>query len=81
MKFQPGDKVSFINEKQQGVVKKNMPGNMVVVEIEDGFEFPVRENELVKIGNVLKEPTQAPPQKEIPEVHDTVSVLDLCADI
>jgi hypothetical protein len=60
MKFQPGDKVSFINEKQQGVVKKILTGNMVVVEIEDGFEFPVRENELVKIGMVPFDKPETP---------------------
>lgn len=47
MKFRPGDQVAFINEKQNGVVAKLLPGNMVVVAIEDGFEIPVRESELI----------------------------------
>ncbi len=80
MKFQPGDKVSFINEKQQGVVKKNLENNMVVVEIEDGFEFPVRENELVKTGTVHSE------KKVVPEIKENIPAIDiiafdaLCAD-
>jgi len=78
MKFTPGDKVSFINEKQQGIVKKILSGNMVVVEIEDGFEIPVRENELVKIGTVQPAPQIVSEQKETPIVHDTGSVMDIC---
>jgi len=55
MKFQPGDRVSFINEKQEGTVVSIRSGNIVVVEIEDGFEIPVHESELVKTGIVLSE--------------------------
>jgi dsDNA-specific endonuclease/ATPase MutS2 len=51
MKFTPGDKVSFINEKQEGIVVKILPNNKVVVDIEDGFELTVSEKELVKNGN------------------------------
>ena len=80
MKFQEGDKVSFINEKQQGVVKKNLPGNMVLVEIEDGFEFPVRENELIKIGSAQIEEPVTPVKKEQAAVHDTGSVMDICME-
>lgn len=81
MKFQPGDKVSFINEKQQGVVKKNLGNNMVVVEIEDGFEFPVRENELVKTGTVLIDKKNLPAEviEKFPE-SDTSTFDLLCAD-
>ncbi len=81
MKFEPGDKVSFINEKQKGIVKKTLSGNMVIVEIEDGFEIPVRENELVKTGIAQDHQTEKPEiKKEIHVVHDPVSVIDICAD-
>ncbi len=81
MKFQPGDQVSFINEKQKGVVKKILSNNMVIVEIEDGFEFPVRENELVKTGIIQeRQPEKSEIKKEMPVVHDPASVIDICAD-
>ena len=49
MKFNVGDKVTFINEKQEGVVKDNL-GNLIVrVEIEDGFEIDIHESELAII--------------------------------
>ena len=37
MKFSPGDKVAFINEKQDGIVVKILEGDKVVVAIEEGF--------------------------------------------
>jgi hypothetical protein len=52
MKFQPGDLVAFINEKQSGKVSKSLTGGMVLVAIEDGFEIPVRESELVLIKRI-----------------------------
>lgn len=47
MKFKPGDKVSFLNEKRDGIVKKVLNNKMVIVEIEEGFEIPVIETDLV----------------------------------
>jgi hypothetical protein len=47
MKFQSGDKVSFINEKLEGIVQKSLPANLYRVEIEDGFTLDVNENEIV----------------------------------
>lgn len=58
MKFQPGDKVSFINEKQDGVVTRSTPGGRVTVKIEDGFEIEVLEKELVKTGSIREEPVK-----------------------
>lgn len=53
MKFNPGDKVSFIDEKQDGVVVKILTNNTVlVVAIEDGFDIEVSEKELIKTGVV-----------------------------
>jgi hypothetical protein len=68
MKFQPGDQVSFINEKQNGVVTKSTPGGRVTVRIEDGFEIEVLERELVKTGNAKIEPLQV--KKEIIEINE-----------
>ncbi len=47
MKFKVGDKVKFLNENGGGVVSKVITSNMVHVKIEDGFEIPTMNNELV----------------------------------
>lgn len=46
-----GDKVSFLNEVGGGIVSGFQPGNIVLVEDEDGFEIPMRMNEVVVIQN------------------------------
>ena len=38
MKFNIGDKVSFLDEKGGGIITKIVDENIVTVEIEDGFE-------------------------------------------
>lgn len=45
--LKPGDKVSFINEKRDGVVVRVLNSLTVIVEIEDGFEIPVQAKELI----------------------------------
>lgn len=47
MKFKTGDKVSFLNEKRDGVITRIIGNKMVMVAIEDGFEIPVIESDLV----------------------------------
>ena len=53
MKFNIGDKVSFLNERRAGVIKQILHNNVFSVEIEDGFEIPVASSELVK--NIFEE--------------------------
>jgi hypothetical protein len=65
MKFQAGDKVSFINEKQDGIVTFVSAGGRVTVRIEDGFEIEVLERELVKTGSVSQKNTL--PQEKVAE--------------
>jgi hypothetical protein len=48
MNFVPGDKVSFINEKQEGIIKRILSDTLVIVEIEDGFDIQVNSKELIK---------------------------------
>jgi len=57
MFLQEGDKVSFLNEKREGIIRRFINARMASVEIEDGFEIPVAVNELVKIlpGNMEKD--------------------------
>ncbi len=47
MKFKIGDKVKFLNEHGGGVVSKVVSSKMVYVKIEDGFEIPTMNHELV----------------------------------
>lgn len=56
MKFNPGDKVKFLNEKGGGVVTKILNPTMVSVAIEDGFEVPTLIKNLVKmdVGNAYQ---------------------------
>ncbi|MBN2520534.1 MAG: DUF2027 domain-containing protein [Bacteroidales bacterium] len=49
MKFKIGDKVKFLNDVGEGIVKKIVSESLVNVEIEDGFEVPTLVSELVKI--------------------------------
>ncbi len=48
--FQPNDKVSFVNDRLSGVVKHRTGKNQVMVLLDDGFEIPVYENELVLVA-------------------------------
>ena len=49
MEFQVGDKVSFLNEKLDGVVAKIISKDQVAVTIEEGFDIPVLNRELVLV--------------------------------
>ncbi|MBU1010666.1 MAG: DUF2027 domain-containing protein [Bacteroidetes bacterium] len=47
IKFKPGDKVKFLNEKGGGIVRRIIDSRMILVAIEDGFEIPVLVNDLL----------------------------------
>jgi len=51
MMIQIGDKVRFLNSVGGGVVKAFKDKNMVLVEDENGFDFPVTANECVVVGS------------------------------
>jgi hypothetical protein len=48
MKFYVGDKVKFLNEKGEGIVKKILSSTIILVTIEDGFDIPVLATELIR---------------------------------
>jgi hypothetical protein len=50
-----GDKVRLVHGKEEGVVYRFLPGNVVEIEIEDGFRIPVLRNEVVLISPVEQE--------------------------
>lgn len=62
-----GDKVRLLRAKEQGVVSRFLPGDMIEIEIEDGFRIPVMRSELVPVSPLeaerLLKPTSYAPQK------------------
>jgi hypothetical protein len=65
MKFKPGERVSFINERQNGVVVRYSSNGKVVVAIEDGFDIEVLEKELVSMGTLPVEQSFEQVSKDI----------------
>ncbi len=47
MRFEVGNKVTFLNERGGGVIKAIIDSKMVKVETDDGFEIPVLSSELI----------------------------------
>jgi DNA-nicking Smr family endonuclease len=47
-----GDKVRLVHGKEEGFIYAFLPGNVVEIEIEDGFRIPVLRNEIVTISPV-----------------------------
>lgn len=50
MKFQPGDKVKFLNEKGGGIVTRIIDSATVEVAIEEGFDVPVKITDIIKVA-------------------------------
>ncbi len=51
MQFKKGDKVKFLNETGGGIVSR-IEGELIFIEIEDGFEIPTTSSNLVKIDAI-----------------------------
>lgn len=45
-----GDKVRFLKGSEEGVITRFLEGNLIEVEIEDGFQIPVMRNEVVVVS-------------------------------
>jgi len=75
MLLKSGDRVSFLNEKREGIVKKILNNKMVLVEIDDGFDIPVLEHDLVKVEffkdiihkNISSEPLNTEKEERFPK--------------
>ena len=66
-----GDKVRFLNSVGGGIVKAFQNKNTVLVEDENGFDFPVLTTECVVVGSDDSLKTNALPQKETPTTPQT----------
>lgn len=53
--MRPGDKIRFLRSSGEGVVRNILNGNMLEVEIEDGFIIPVLRSEVVFISSQEEE--------------------------
>ena len=58
MKVSVGDKVSFINEKLDGIVRSIVNNNFVKVEIDDGFIIDADVKQLVLIEKFIDNKTE-----------------------
>jgi hypothetical protein len=59
MKFKIGEKVRFINEKGEGIIRGFKGKEIAMVEVE-GFEIPFHMNQLVKIAEEELKPGERP---------------------
>lgn len=66
--FHSGDSVRFLNETGSGKVKGILTNGMVMVETEDGFEYPVHPNQLVIVAKAEK-PAMKPQHTPAPPVE------------
>ena len=73
-----GDKVRLLRAKEQGVVSRFLPGDMIEIEIEDGFRIPVMRSELVPVSpleaeRLLKTSAFAPQKTAVPSAPAILS--------
>ncbi len=81
-KFSINDKVSFINEKQDGIIRAIKLSGICTVEIEDGFTIDAMENELVLIkpqSSVIKK-VQEVKTETAPVSLDFIKPLSLAGE-
>ncbi|MBK9320516.1 MAG: Smr/MutS family protein [Bacteroidetes bacterium] len=67
--FREGDFVSFLNEKQEGIVKEILDGGNLIVDIEDGFPIEVTAGEIV----LVKRKTEAKGEQKNKETEKNLS--------
>src|SRR4030042_2117395 len=85
MKFRVGDMVRFLNETGGGKITRVDERGLLNILTDDGFEIPVRENELIlqtplsRGSDTLMPADKFPnrPEKEPEPVHERISKPDL----
>jgi len=73
-----GDKVRLLRAKEQGVISRFLPGDMIEIEIEDGFRIPVMRSELVPVSpleaeRLLRTSTYAPQKTVAPKAPEILA--------
>ncbi len=61
--IKPGDQVSFLNEKQEGIVKEILENGQIIVDLEDGFPVEVSPRELVVVKSHAENVSGKVPQE------------------
>jgi len=82
MNLSIGDKVSFLNEKGQGIVSKIINKKMVGVTIQDGFELPFPISELILIEastkkEIIAKPVEPEPKADLTKLFQKKNFSDL----
>lgn len=81
-KFEPGDKVKFLNAVGGGVVKK-IAGGVVYVEDETGFDMPMQPSELIRmadqqgVGKAFNDETIGNVEKKAAQEHREPTPLEI----
>ena len=74
-----GDKVRFLNDVGGGTVAGFQRGGIVLVEDADGFEIPVREQEVVLVSSseskLTREPVREEPEEQEEPVYRVKTIL------
>jgi hypothetical protein len=69
-----GDKVRLVHGREEGIIYAFLPGNVVEVEIEDGFRIPVLRNEIVTISPVESQRlVKSPDSKKLGAQSDVIA--------
>jgi len=68
-----GDKVRLVHGREEGVIYAFLPGNIVEIEIEDGFRIPVLRNEIVTISPIESQRlVKSPDAKKVGSNDDVI---------
>jgi hypothetical protein len=69
-----GDKVRLVHGREEGIIYAFLPGNVVEVEIEDGFRIPVLKNEIVTISPMESQRlVKAPDSQKVGNQSDKIT--------
>lgn len=71
MRFEKGEKVRFLDEKGEGIVVRIEEDGTVIVEDENGFEYPWQAKQLVRIEKDISE--QDAYDRVSPEVREIIA--------
>ena len=74
MNLKTGDRVRFLNEVGEGKVKNFQNNNIVNIEMDDGFEIPMKINELIKIENRREDSEAIEGMKETVSLEKSIDI-------
>jgi hypothetical protein len=75
VKYSIGERVKFLDEQGEGVIKSFKGKIMAMVEIDEGFEIPVPVNQLVKIYGEIKPDEDEKVNKSLPDIKGVKKVI------